>query len=78
MISASRLLKVGQESATARKLLLFAAGRVEWLFRKLAAKLEATGQARSVSREADDRAGEGGVDPQIINEGPAEQSFATG
>lgn len=78
VISASRLLKVGQESATARKLLLFAAGRVEWLFRKLAAKLEATGQARSVSREADDRAGEGGVDPQIINEGPAEQSFATG
>lgn len=42
VISASRLLKVGQESATARKLLLFAAGRVEWLFRKLAAKLEAT------------------------------------
>lgn len=28
-----------------------------------------------MSREADDRVG---VDPQIINEGPAEQSFATG
>lgn len=67
MISASRLLKVGQESATARKLLLFAAGRVEWLFRKLAAKLEATGQARSVSREADDRAGEGGGESGSAN-----------